>query len=139
MISPRSAKRKPLPAASSRTTLARTTSPPLAWSAIRAAWMTEAPKRSSSSAMGSPALRPTRTRRGSSVDSLRAAKARWVAMAQARGRLGGGQAQGLVRRLVAGGEGPLDGDGAVQGAAGGGEAGHEAVAHGLHLGAAVGG
>src|SRR3989304_1794948 len=37
MISPRSAKRKPLPAASSRTTLARTTSPPLAWSAIRAA------------------------------------------------------------------------------------------------------
>src|SRR3972149_2431761 len=42
-------------------------------------------------------------------------------------------AQGLVRRLVAGGEGPLDGDGAVQGAAGGGESGHEAVAHGLHL------
>src|SRR3989304_78143 len=39
---------------------------------------------------------------------------------------------------VAGGEGLLDGDGAFEGLAGGGEGGHDAVAGVLDLGAAVG-
>src|SRR3990172_6336695 len=42
------------------------------------------------------------------------------------------------KRRVAGGEGLLDGDGALEGARGGREGGHDAVAGVLDLGAAVG-
>src|SRR3990172_2809815 len=67
--SPRSPNMKPLPSASSRTTFATMISPPWASAAIRAARMTAVPNRSprpsgSSSAMGSPAFSPMRTRRG---------------------------------------------------------------------------
>ena len=60
--SPRSANRKPLPEHNPRTVSATSISPPSAFAAIRDARITVAPKRSPSSSIGSPALRPTRTR-----------------------------------------------------------------------------
>src|SRR3972149_227913 len=96
---PRSLKSNPLPAASSLPTFETRISPASAWAQMRAASWTALPNRSSSSATGSPALRPIRTRRGESgVASQGPAQAFWTALGQAGG--GGERGHDPVPRVL---------------------------------------